>query len=87
MPVPIEDDGDGDEHKRDAAQEGAGPVHLQRVEHVGREEGEDGPRDGAEEGVCRDCGGGAGEKRHVSMYRCGYFWRERSTGWGTYNMR
>ena len=53
-----EHDGDGDEREGDEAEEGAGPVNLEGVEHVGGEEGEDGAGEGTEEGVCCDGGGG-----------------------------
>lgn len=57
--VLVEDDGDGDEGEGDEAEEGAGPVDAEGVEHVRAEEGEDGAADGAEEGVGCDGGGGA----------------------------
>lgn len=58
------DDGDGHEDEGDGTEEGAGPVDAHGVEHVRREEGEDGAEEGAQEGVCGDGGGGAvGEER------------------------
>lgn len=62
-PVAPKDDGDGHEDEGDAAEEGAGPVDAQGVEHVRREEGEDGAEEGAQEGVCGYGGGGAGKKK------------------------
>ena len=51
-PISPKDDGDRYEEERDAAEERAGPIHAERVEHVGCEEGEDGAEEGAQEGVC-----------------------------------
>ena len=62
-PVAPKDDGDGHEDEGDAAEEGAGPVDAQRVEHIRREEGKDGAGEGAQEGVCGYGGGGAGKEK------------------------
>jgi hypothetical protein len=51
-----------DHDHRDAAQQRPGPIDVQRVEHVGAEEGEDGGGEGAEECVCCYGGGGAGKE-------------------------
>ena len=50
--VDDEDDGNGDEHYGDAAEERAGPVDAESGEHVLGEEGEAGAGEGAEECVC-----------------------------------
>lgn len=64
----VEDDRDRHQHECDAAEERAGVVDLEGVEHVDGEEGEDGTGEGAKEGVGCDGGGGAVGGREV---RCG----------------
>lgn len=54
----VEEDGHGNEDGGDAAEQGAGPLNAHALEHVRREEREAGAAEGAEEGVCRDGGGG-----------------------------
>ena len=53
------DDGNWNQSSRDAAKEGASPLHAHTVEHVSGEEGEDSAGEGPEEGIRRDGGGGA----------------------------
>lgn len=62
--VQVEDDGDGDEHGGDAAQDRRGVVDAEAVEHVGREEREAGAAEGPQERVARD---GRGREHEVRV--------------------
>lgn len=79
MAVVVEKHGNRYKHKRNAAQECAGPVDAHGLEHVLREEGEARTGERTEEGV--GCDGGCGTKSYVSII---FLVGDREN---TYNMR